>query len=102
MSKVEHIASVAGWKHVGIGADFDGVDELPVGLEDVSKYPNLIAELIGRGWNQAMIAGLLGENVLRVWARVIEVSKEMARIKPVDDILRVAKTCAPNTFRFQK
>ena len=52
--------------HVGLGGDYDGCDELPVGLEDVTGYPALIAELIDRGWSRAELAGLTGENVLRV------------------------------------
>jgi membrane dipeptidase len=65
---VEHVREVAGIEHVGIGGDYDGCDELPVGLEDVASYPRLIAELIDRGWSSAELAALTGENVLRVLA----------------------------------
>jgi membrane dipeptidase len=63
---VEHVRDVAGVAHVGIGGDFDGVQDLPVGLDDVSGYPALLAELADRGWNDAELVGLAGGNVLRV------------------------------------
>jgi membrane dipeptidase len=61
---VEHVARVAGVDHVGIGSDFAGVP-MPVGLEDVSRYPYLFAELIRRGWSDADLRKLAGENVIR-------------------------------------
>lgn len=63
---IEHIRRVAGMDHVGIGGDFDGISEVIVGLEDVSKYPHLFAELARRGWTDADLRKLAGENVLRV------------------------------------
>jgi membrane dipeptidase len=64
---IEHIAKVAGVDHVGIGSDFDGVgNQLPDGLEDVSTYPALLAELMRRGWSDADVAKVAGGNVLRV------------------------------------
>jgi membrane dipeptidase len=63
---VEHIRDVAGIDHVGIGGDFDGTGELPVGLGDVSCYPALFAELIDRGWGQPDCAKLASGNILRV------------------------------------
>lgn len=63
---VEHMASIAGKSHVGIGSDFDGIPDAPKGLEDVSKYPALFAELYKRGWSQADLAGLSNGNLLRV------------------------------------
>ncbi len=65
---VEHVREVAGVAHVGLGGDYDGCDELPVGLDDVSGYPALIAELADRGWSDGELAALTGENVLRVLA----------------------------------
>src|SRR5690606_34737523 len=64
---IEHVRDVAGIDHVGIGADFDGIDQGPVGLEDVSAYPALFAELSRRGWSEADLRKLAGENILRVW-----------------------------------
>ena len=62
---IEHVRDVAGVDHVGIGGDFDGIDTTPVGLEDVASYPRLFAELIRRGWSDADLKKLAGENVLR-------------------------------------
>jgi membrane dipeptidase len=62
---IEHVRKVAGVDHVGIGGDFDGIDTTPVGLEDVASYPRLFAELIRRGWSDADLKKLAGENVLR-------------------------------------
>jgi membrane dipeptidase len=63
---IEHVRAVAGVDHVGIGSDFDGIDTTPVGLEDVSQFPALFAELIRRGWSDADLRKLAGENLLRV------------------------------------
>jgi len=63
---VEHIAKVAGWRHVGLGSDFDGILSAPRGLEDVSKYPHLFAELRKRNWTHRQLTGLAGANFLRV------------------------------------
>jgi membrane dipeptidase len=63
---VEHVREVAGVDHVGIGGDFDGTEDLPDGLADVSCYPALIAELLERGWSEQDCARLAGGNVLRV------------------------------------
>ena len=63
---IDHIRAVAGVDHVGLGSDFDGITEAPVGLEDVSKFPDLIAELLRRGWSEADVRKLAGLNVLRV------------------------------------
>jgi membrane dipeptidase len=60
------VAGVAGRAHVGIGSDFDGNRFWPVGLEDVSGFPNLFAELLDRGWGEDDLAALAGGNVLRV------------------------------------
>ena len=62
---IEHVRDIAGVDHVGIGSDFDGITETPVGLEDVSTFPALFAELIQRGWSDADLAKLAGGNVLR-------------------------------------
>ncbi|TZG27825.1 dipeptidase [Sphingomonas montanisoli] len=75
---VEYIAKMAGKDHVGLGSDFDGVsNKLPKGLEDVSTYPALLAELMKRGWSDADIAKLAGENVLRVMTQAEKVALAM-------------------------
>ncbi len=67
----DHVVSLVGIDHVGIGSDFDGVgDTLPVGLKDVSTYPNLVEGLLERGYSEADIRKILGENLLRVWEAV--------------------------------
>lgn len=63
---VEHVREVAGIKHVGIGGDFDGCDVMPAGLSDVSGYPALIDELLGRHWSEDELAALTNRNVIRV------------------------------------
>jgi membrane dipeptidase len=63
---VEHVREMAGVEHVGLGGDFDGTSDVTVGLEDVSRYPALFAELLHRGWTEADCAALAGGNLLRV------------------------------------
>jgi membrane dipeptidase len=75
---IDHIAKVAGVDHVGIGSDFDGVGSLPQGLSGVQTYPALLAELMRRGWSDADVAKLAGENVLRVMAAAEKVAAGMA------------------------
>ncbi len=63
---VDHVREVAGLEHVGIGGDYDGTDQLPDGLQDVSCYPGLVAELMERGWSEADCGQLASGNILRV------------------------------------
>jgi membrane dipeptidase len=63
---IDHVRAVAGPDHIGIGGDYDGTDQLPDGLQDVSCYPALIAELLDRGWSEADCAALSRGNILRV------------------------------------
>ena len=74
---IEHIRQVAGIDCVGLGSDFDGITEVPVGLEDVSKFPDLIAELLRRGWSEADVQKVAGLNTLRVMREAERVSREM-------------------------
>jgi membrane dipeptidase len=67
---IDRIARLAGIDHVGFGSDFDGVTEVPEGLEDISAYPNLIYELLKRGYGEADIRKICAENFLGVWAAV--------------------------------
>jgi membrane dipeptidase len=67
---IDHAVALAGIDHVGIGSDFDGVTEVPEGLADVSMYPNLVAELLRRGYSEVDIRKILGGNLMRVWAEV--------------------------------
>jgi membrane dipeptidase len=70
---VDHVVDLVGVEHVGIGSDFEGVFALPEGLQDASGYPNLVAELLRRGYANDEIAQILGGNVLRVWSEVAAV-----------------------------
>jgi len=76
---IEHVAKVAGYDHVGIGGDLDGIgyDEAPAGMNSVAGYPLLFAELIRRGWSDANLAKLAGGNVLRVMRRAEAVAASM-------------------------
>jgi len=78
---IEHVRKVAGVDHVGIGGDFDGIPETVLGLEDVSTYPAIFAELAHRGWSDADLAKLASGNVLRVLARAEEVSARLRKAR---------------------
>lgn len=75
---IDHVVGLVGIDHVGLGSDFDGVDQVPVGLEDVSAYPNLIAELLRRGYSDDDIRKVCGENLLRVWQQVLDAAESSA------------------------
>lgn len=75
---IDHVVRLVGVDHVGIGSDYDGVgDSLPLGLKDVSTYPNLIAELLKRGYSAGDIEKICYKNVFRVWNEVIALAEEM-------------------------
>jgi len=76
---IEYIRRIAGIDCVGLGSDFDGITEVPVGLEDVSKFPDLIAELLRRGWTEADVKKVAGLNTLRVLRDAERVAVEMRR-----------------------
>ena len=76
---VDHIRKVAGIDHIGIGSDFDGISSVPVGLEDVSTYPALTAELLKRGYGDTDVKKILGLNVLRVIRRAEEVAARLQK-----------------------
>jgi len=74
---IEHVRDVAGMDHVGIGADYDGMGTPPVGLDDVSTYPNLFAELLSRGWTEADLGKLANGNILRAVRAAEAVSRRL-------------------------
>ena len=76
---IEYVRRLAGVDHVGIGGDFDGISEVPQGLEDVSTYPALFAELARRGWSDNDLRKLAGENFLRVFTQAESVAKRLRR-----------------------
>jgi membrane dipeptidase len=79
---IEHVREVAGLDHVGLGGDFDGTDQLPDGLTDVSCYPALLAELLSRGWTEEDCAKLAGGNVLRVMHEAEVAARELSAQRP--------------------
>jgi membrane dipeptidase len=76
---VEHARKMAGVDHVGIGGDYDGNEEWPVGMEDVSSYPLLFAELIRRGWSDRDLAKLSRGNIVRVMRETEAVAARLSR-----------------------
>ncbi|PWY95439.1 hypothetical protein BO94DRAFT_456854 [Aspergillus sclerotioniger CBS 115572] len=86
---IMHIGNLIGFDHVGLGSDFDGIPTVPRGLEDVSKYPDLIVELLRRGVSDEDAAKVAGGNLLRVWKEVDQVARQMqaAGALPVEDEL---------------
>jgi membrane dipeptidase len=86
---VDHVREVAGVNHVGLGGDYDGVDRLPEGLADVSRYPALFAELRQRGWSEADCGALASVNILRV----LHEAEEAAA--------RISATRGPSTARIE-
>jgi membrane dipeptidase len=79
---VDHVRAVAGIDHVGIGSDFDGSPSMPEGLEDVSRYPALFAELAGRGYTDDDLAKIAGRNVLRVLREAERTSARLTAERP--------------------
>ena len=84
---IEHVRKVAGIDHVGLGGDLDGIDVTPKGLEDVSKYPDLTAELLRRGWSDADLKKLLGLNILRVMRQAEAVATSIKNEPPSTALL---------------
>jgi membrane dipeptidase len=99
---VEHVREVAGVDHVGIGSDYDGVDWLPAGLEDVSCYPALIAEMLGRGWSEADCGKLASGNAVRTLRDAELAAREIsarrgpsrARIEDLDQPAEAARVAS--------
>jgi len=77
VANIDHVVKLVGIDHVGLGSDFDGVGgQLPVGLKDVSCYPNLIYELLKKGYTEADIKKICSDNFLRVWSDVERTARE--------------------------
>lgn len=79
---IDHIRKAAGIDHIGIGSDFDGITTVPAGLEDVSKYPALTAELLRRGYSELDVRKILGGNILRVMRQAEEAAARLQRSRP--------------------
>jgi membrane dipeptidase len=76
---LDHMRSVAGIDHLGLGGDFDGTSYTPDGLDDVAAYPNLIAELLGRGWSETDLAKLTWGNAVRVLRAAEDTARDLSR-----------------------
>ena len=76
---IDHVRKIAGIDHIGLGGDFDGITSVVQGLEDVSKYPDLTAELLKRGYTDQDIKKILGLNILRVMREAERVSTELRK-----------------------
>ena len=85
---IEHIRDVAGIDHVGLGSDFDGIPTYVEGLEDVSSFPALFVELVRRGWSDADLRKVAGENILRVMREAEAAARRLQRLRQ------------PSTMRF--
>ena len=88
---IDHIVKVAGIDHVGIGADFDGANDMPEGAKDVSMLPNITYELLKRGYSEQDIRKILGENFLRVFAEAERVARRSSKSISGDGNLRRIK-----------
>jgi membrane dipeptidase len=88
---IDHVRAVAGVDHVGIGGDFDGTDDLPAGLTDVSCYPALFAELLARGWTEEDCGRLAGGNILRVMREAESAARAISARRP-PSTLRIEDT----------
>jgi membrane dipeptidase len=83
---IVHIGSLIGYDHVGIGSDFDGIELTPRGLEDVSKFPDLVAALLREGISETDVIKIIGGNILRVWREAEAVSDMMKLVRhPLED-----------------
>lgn len=81
----DHLRALIGTDHIGLGGDYDGTDHLPIGLEDVSKYPALFAELYRRGYTDDDIRKIAGQNLLRVMRKVESVADRLQRERGPSD-----------------
>jgi membrane dipeptidase len=84
---VDHIRKIAGVDHIGIGGDYDGITSVPVGLEDVSTYPALTAELLRRGYTDEEVKKILGRNVLRVMREAEKVAARLQKSRAASPAL---------------
>ena len=85
---IRHIGELIGYDHVGLGSDYDGIEDTPTGLEDVSKFPDLIAELLRQGVSDEDAAKIAGRNLLRVWSEADEVASKLQKtMLPLEDDL---------------
>ncbi|XP_077287377.1 dipeptidase 1-like [Arctopsyche grandis] len=96
IAHINHIRDVAGIDSVGLGAGYDGINFTPKGLEDVSTYPLLFAELLAAGWSTEELKKLAGLNFLRVFEEVERVRDEQAQIPPYEEVMQPRPAAAYN------
>jgi membrane dipeptidase len=86
---IRHIGELIGYDYVGLGSDFDGIPSTPEGLDDVSKFPDLVAELLRQGISDEDAGKIVGGNILRVWRAVDDVAEKLQKNgeKPLEDKL---------------
>ncbi|XP_075877087.1 dipeptidase 1 [Nelusetta ayraudi] len=96
----DHLKKIGGPEIIGFGGDYDGVTRMPDGLEDVSKVPNVVAELLRRGWSETDVKSALGNNLLRVLREAEKVRDDMKKTQPGDmpiPLEEVTNPCRTNT-----
>lgn len=95
---IDYIKNVTGIDYVGLGSDYDGVPRLPQGLGDVTKFPDLIAELLKRKYTEEEVKKVVGENLIRAFKKAEEVAKELQKTQAPHDEYRFFSnvTCRPN------
>ena len=104
LEHVNHIKDLIGVDHIGIGGDYNGVSEMPVGLENVSKYPNLFAVLLEQNWTEEDLGKIASGNIIRVWKKVEEVrdmlQKEFPKQAwiPEDDLYKEDMACTSDNY----
>src|SRR5207302_10923975 len=93
---IQHVRDVAGIDRVGLGSDVDGITEVPVGLENVSKFPDLVAELLRRGWTDRDVKQVVGRNCLRVMraAQRVAAAMQAGRCAPRSPGGSPTRTCS--------
>jgi len=101
---VNYIRNLIGVDHIGIGGDYNGVSEMPDGLENVSKYPNLFAVLLEQNWTEEDLGKIASGNIIRVWKKVEEV-RDMLQSEipspnwiPKDDLLEENLACSSDNY----
>ena len=87
---ITYIGDLIGYDHVGIGSDFNGILNTPKGLEDVSKFPDLVAELLRMGVTDQDVAKVIGNNILRVWGDAEKTSRQLVKdgVLPAEDFVQ--------------
>jgi len=97
VNHIDYVKNLIGVDYVGIGSDFDGIDYVPTGLEDTSKFPNLVAELVKKGYSINDISKIIGGNLIRVFKQVEDTAYSLRQNKPSELILQnIENQCRTN------